>query len=737
MDKAYNDNIRPLLDLADELSPLLKETNIKIPKIASCGMQSHGKSSTLESITHISLPKGSGTVTVCPIKISLRNAKNEEYAKIKFEDETEDKYEKINSLNKISEYIMQYQNKVKQKYEVKNEETRLFDEVIQVEVNRKNAPNLTLYDLPGLTFDKNLKEKSQEINEKFLKEEETTVLLIMSGSEEISNSFATEFMEKIPDYKRRFNPIITKVDKLENKDIGLCFKQIKALGLENRPSLIINKGDNENITYEEMEKKEIELINNINNINNDPYVYKGIVELINHLIEIQKRDLEKTFSDIEFKIKNEISNNKEILKTFPSECQNQIDFSIMFEKCKKNFIANLSNNENTMKYNIHLKFKKFVENIKIKTSELFSYSFCKEVTKYIIQDNSDNISILEDKVNFNKIIKYKIIKLLNEDFEPTIQEIFDFMCQQILSSIESCFEYKNLKNKVKEVFYNYAQEQKNKVVNFYNEIYNLETENVLTYNNNDLIFKTNNLNNYINNILLGKKIKRTLEEKKDKKQENNNKEIINNDKNIKNFEDNNLNNDFGKANKGNFQDIIDKSIGIVANYENERKERFFESNEFTGRMRIEYSEYKISAYDERIKDSEYDKFYDENKYEFIPGFNYIDKKKLNDFKDLIIKKELPIKTINVITKMISYLEIMLNRVIDTFFLTIKKYLYNKLLNNDIINHISKEINELKFEEQKKLVEISQELTDKKSFCQNNVEKFEQALKKISELKEKN
>ena len=154
-------------------------------------------------------------------------------------------------------------------------------------------------------------------------------------------------------------------------------------------------------------------------------------------------------------------------------------------------------------------------------------------------------------------------------------------------------------------------------------------------------------------------------------------------------------------------------------------------------MRIEYSEYKISAYDERIKDSEYDKFYDENKYKFIPGFNYIDKKKLNDFKDLIIKKELPIKTINVITKMISYLEIMLNRVLDTFFSTIKKYLYNKLLNNDIIDHISKVINDLKFEEQKKLVEISQELTDKKSFCQNNVEKFEQALKKISELKDKN
>ena len=84
MDKEYNENIRPLLDLADKLAPILKGTKIKIPRIASCGMQSHGKSSTLESITHISLPKGDGTVTICPIKISLRKATSEEeYARIK------------------------------------------------------------------------------------------------------------------------------------------------------------------------------------------------------------------------------------------------------------------------------------------------------------------------------------------------------------------------------------------------------------------------------------------------------------------------------------------------------------------------------------------------------------------------------------------------------------------------------------------------------------------------------
>ena len=159
MDKSYNDNVKPLLDLADRLTVLFKGTTIKIPRIASCGMQSHGKRSTLESITHISLPKGDGTVTICPIKIYLRNSKEEEeFARIKFELETEDKYEKIN-LEEIADKIMEFQNKVKEENNVKENEVKLFDKVIQVEVNRKNAPNLTLYDMPGLNFKKEIKKK--------------------------------------------------------------------------------------------------------------------------------------------------------------------------------------------------------------------------------------------------------------------------------------------------------------------------------------------------------------------------------------------------------------------------------------------------------------------------------------------------------------------------------------------------------------------------------------------------
>ena len=57
---------------------------------------------------------------------------------------------------------------------------------------------------------------------------------------------------------------------------------------------------------------------------------------------------------------------------------------------------------------------------------------------------------------------------------------------------------------------------------------------------------------------------------------------------------------------------------------------------------------------------------------FIPGFRYIQEKKLKQFKEFITKDDVQIRTANIITKMVSYLEIMLNRVLDMIFLSIQK-----------------------------------------------------------------
>lgn len=93
--------------------------------------------------------------------------------------------------------------------------------------------------MPGLNFNDSLRKKSEEINEKFLKEEETTVLLVISGSEEVTNSYATDWMKKIHIYNKRFISIITKADFLKNKNLEVYLDQVKSLKLENPTSLII------------------------------------------------------------------------------------------------------------------------------------------------------------------------------------------------------------------------------------------------------------------------------------------------------------------------------------------------------------------------------------------------------------------------------------------------------------------------------------------------------------------
>ena len=74
--------IRPWLDKIDKVKHVLGKGDHKIdfqlPSIVVLGDQSSGKSSVLESICRITLPKGEGLVTRCPLVIQLRNTTEEE-----------------------------------------------------------------------------------------------------------------------------------------------------------------------------------------------------------------------------------------------------------------------------------------------------------------------------------------------------------------------------------------------------------------------------------------------------------------------------------------------------------------------------------------------------------------------------------------------------------------------------------------------------------------------------------
>ena len=111
-----------------------------------------------------------------------------------------------------------------------------------------------------------------------------------------------------------------------------------------------------------------------------------------------------------------------------------------------------------------------------------------------------------------------------------------------------------------------------------------------------------------------------------------------------------------------------KKEQIISNYryEKEKNNRKIEKDEFSGRIKIAYIEQDIETFYERLIDENIVKLTEYAENEFIPGFQYINKGKLEEFQNLISENKVQIKTANLITKMVAYLEIMLNRILDTF-----------------------------------------------------------------------
>ena len=61
-----------VIDLCNQLRQLGVSSDIKLPTLATAGNQSSGKSSVVEAIAGIPLPRSSGTCTRCPTEVRMR-----------------------------------------------------------------------------------------------------------------------------------------------------------------------------------------------------------------------------------------------------------------------------------------------------------------------------------------------------------------------------------------------------------------------------------------------------------------------------------------------------------------------------------------------------------------------------------------------------------------------------------------------------------------------------------------
>ena len=88
---------------------------VLIPIIVVIGDQSHGKSSLLENIAHISLPKGDGCCTKTPLELKLRKrdeSKDHDYATIRHKNMPEGEFKVIDDLGQIEHEIKRVSDEI-------------------------------------------------------------------------------------------------------------------------------------------------------------------------------------------------------------------------------------------------------------------------------------------------------------------------------------------------------------------------------------------------------------------------------------------------------------------------------------------------------------------------------------------------------------------------------------------------------------------------------------------------
>ncbi|CAM9766895.1 unnamed protein product, partial [Discosporangium mesarthrocarpum] len=145
-------DVRPWLNLVDDLSNLTHDAEISIPQICVMGDQSSGKSSVLEALSGIPFPRGSGLVTRCPIRLSMkRSISGSRWSAVAYTSSAPSTSYSASSPEDLTK-AWATEGFVLERLTDKLTKTssNFSTESINVKLSAPDVPDLTVVDLPGI-----------------------------------------------------------------------------------------------------------------------------------------------------------------------------------------------------------------------------------------------------------------------------------------------------------------------------------------------------------------------------------------------------------------------------------------------------------------------------------------------------------------------------------------------------------------------------------------------------------
>ncbi|KAE8686617.1 Dynamin-related protein 4C [Hibiscus syriacus] len=207
---SYNDKIRPLLDVIDRLRLLMvMKEGIQLPTIVVVGDQSSGKSSVLESLAGVNLPRSQGICTRVPLIIRLQNhacPRPKVYLEYNGKIVPTEESHIATAINFSTD-------------EVAGRGKSICNTPVTLVVKKDGVPDLTMVDLPGITRvpvygqPENIHEQIRDIIVQYITPKESIILNVLSATVDFSTCESIRMSQQVDKIGERTLAVVTKADK--------------------------------------------------------------------------------------------------------------------------------------------------------------------------------------------------------------------------------------------------------------------------------------------------------------------------------------------------------------------------------------------------------------------------------------------------------------------------------------------------------------------------------------------
>ncbi|XP_043084713.1 interferon-induced GTP-binding protein Mx3-like isoform X2 [Puntigrus tetrazona] len=232
-------SIRPYIDLVDTLRSVGIHKDLGLPSIVVIGDQSSGKSSVLEALSGIALPRGSGIVTRCPLELRLKKVPGVKWkAVLTYDKKLNESVTFLAGPIKPSKLangkLSQSENKIEfadpslieaqveaAQNELAGKGVGICEELITLEIMSPEVCDLTLIDLPGIARvpvegqPEDIGKQIKRLILKYIKKQETINLVVVPCNTDIATTEALKMAQEVDPEGKRTVAILTKPDLID------------------------------------------------------------------------------------------------------------------------------------------------------------------------------------------------------------------------------------------------------------------------------------------------------------------------------------------------------------------------------------------------------------------------------------------------------------------------------------------------------------------------------------------